>query len=36
MKDETQKVEQIRRGIADILRTESPERTPTRTRGIEL
>jgi predicted nucleic acid-binding Zn-ribbon protein len=36
LKDETQKVEQIRRSVADILHSESPERTSRKSRGTEL
>ena len=36
LKDETQKVEQIRRSVREIIQSESSERKPKQTRGMEL
>jgi hypothetical protein len=36
VKEETAKVEQIRRGVTDILRSEAPGRSPKRAQGMEL
>jgi hypothetical protein len=36
LKNETQKVEQIKRSVADILRSDAPERAPQKSRGVEL
>jgi hypothetical protein len=36
LKTETQKVEQIKRSVTDILRSDSPERTPQKSRGVAL
>jgi len=36
LKNETQKVEQIRRSVAEIMQTESPERTARKSRDAEL
>jgi hypothetical protein len=36
LKDETAKVEKIKKSIADILRSESPERQPKKKRGMAV
>ena len=36
LKDETAKTEKIKKGAAEIMRTETPERAVTRARGVEL
>ena len=36
LKDETTKVEQIKRSVAEIMQAESPGRKPARSRGVEL
>jgi hypothetical protein len=36
LKDETQKVEQIKRSVADILHSDTPERTQRKSQGVEI
>jgi hypothetical protein len=36
LKDETKKVEQIKRSVMDILHSDAPKQTPTRMRGLEM
>ena len=36
LKDETTKIEKIKRGVADILHSDEPKQTPQKSRGMEL